>query len=409
MIATRMKAFAIGLGIFAVGVGGFFLLTQTKPVAEVRDATTAAWRVSAVTIELNTINPVFNGFGTVENPDTQVLKARLATDVNRMLVREGARVQAGQPLAMLSAIDAEIKLSQARASLADAEANLANLDATELKDREALILDQQTLKLREQNLERMNDLRKRNLASTQNVDEAEQALVTQKLQINRRELALATVEAKRAQLKTTIERFKAEVRAAEFDLASTQVVAPADGQVVAVHAVAGDRVQANQNLITFSPDFGREIRIQVPAATGRMLAQSVFDRQPVDATTTQGHRLELARVAGAVRDNTGSLDVFFSSLDPLPPTGTVVSVSIELPAEDAVAVLPTDALYGGDLVYRITADNRLEGVSVERLGRRPGESKTQILVRSPKLNVGDRILISRLPAAVTGLQVEVIE
>lgn len=409
MIATRMKAFAIGLGIFAAGVGGFMLLTKTKPVAEVREATTAAWRISAVTIELNTINPVFNGFGTVENPDTQILKARLATDVEQMLVREGTRVEAGEPLALLSAIDAEIKLSQAKASLADAEANLATLNATELKDRDALILDQQTLRLKEQNLERIKDLRQRNLASTQNVDEAEQALVTQKLQINRRELSLATVDAKRTQLKTTIERFQAEVRAAEFDLASTRVVAPAAGQVVAVHAVAGDRVQANQNLITFSPDFGREIRLQVPAATGRMLAQSIFDREPVDASTTQDHRLQLVRVAGAVRDNTGSLDVFFASLDPLPPTGTVLSVSIELPAEDNVAVLPTDAVYGGDLVYRITADNRLEGVSVERLGRRPGESKTQILVRSPELKAGDRILTSRLPAAVTGLQIEVIE
>ena len=409
MTASRIKAFLIGLGIFAVGVGGFFVLTKTKPVAEVRDASAATWRISAVTIDLQRIHPVFNGFGTVENPDTQILKARLATDVTQMLVREGSRVQAGEQLAILSAIDAEIKLSQARASLADAQANLVSLNVTELKDRDALVLDQQTLKLKQQNLERIKDLRQRNLASTQNVDEAEQALVTQQLQINRRELALATVDAKRTQLKTTVERFQAEVRAAEFDLASTLVVAPADGQVVAVHAVAGDRVQANQNLITFSPDFGREIRIQVPAATGRMLAQSVQDGSQVQATTAEEHRLQLARVAGAVRDNTGSLDVFFRSLDPLPPTGTVLSVSIELPAEDNVAVLPTDALYGGNLVYRIDADNRLEAVSVERLGRRPGSEKTQVLVRSPELRSADRVLISRLPAAVTGLPVEVIE
>jgi len=409
MTASRLKSFAIGLGIFALGIGGFFALTQTKPVAEVREATTAAWRVSVQRVELQTLHPVFNGFASVENPDTQILKARLATDVESLLVREGSRVRENELLATLGAIDAEIKLSQAKASLADAQANLATLNVTELKDREALRLDQQTLQLKTQNLERIRDLRKRNLASTQNLDDAQQALVTQKLQINRRELALATVDSKRAQLQTSVQRFSAEVRAAEFDLASTQVVAPTDGQVVKVHVVAGDRVQANQNLLTFAPDSGREIRIQVPAATGSVLAQSVVTGTPVSANSSQGHRLLLSRVAGAVRDNTGSLDVFFTSIDPLPPTGTVLSVSIELPAEDRVAVLPTDALYGGDLVYRIRSDNRLEALTVERLGRRPGENKTQVLVRSPDLQSGDQILISRLPAAVTGLQVEVIE
>ena len=400
---------AVGFAIFGAGIGGFFLLTQSKPTADVRDVPAAVWRVSTQTIELQTVSPVFNGFGSVQNPDTQTLKARIATDVAALYVREGARTEASRVLIELDATDAEIKLSQAEANLADAKANLIALNMTESKDREALILDQEALNILTHKLARIQDLRQRNLTSEQDLDTARQEVVSQKLQINRRELALATVESKRTQLTTAIQRFDAEVRAATRDFESTQVKAPADGQVIEVNVVAGDRVQSNQHLLIFAPDSGREIRVQVPASVGLALSNAIRTQTPVAASTDRGHQLQLARVSGAVRDNTGSIDAFFTADTQLPPTGSVLSVSVELVPEASVVVLPTDALYGGNLIYRITSDNTLEALTVERLGQRPGEYKTEILVRSPEIHNGDPILVSRLPAAVTGLKVEVIQ
>ena len=400
---------AVGFAIFGAGIGGFFSLTQSKPTADVRDVPAAVWRVSTQTIELQTVSPVFNGFGSVQNPDTQTLKARIATDVAALYVREGARTEASRVLIELDATDAEIKLSQAKANLADAKANLIALNVTESKDREALILDQEALNILTHKLARIQDLRQRNLTSEQDLDTARQAVVSQKLQINRRELALATVESKRTQLTTAIQRFDAEVRAATRDFESTQVKAPADGQVIEVNVVAGDRVQSNQHLLIFAPDSGREIRVQVPASVGLALSNAIRTQTPVTASTDRGHQLQLTRVSGAVRDNTGSIDAFFTADTQLPPTGSVLSVSVELVPEASVVVLPTDALYGGNLIYRITSDNTLEALTVERLGQRPGEYKTEILVRSPEIHNGDPILVSRLPAAVTGLKVEVIQ
>ena len=256
---------------------------------------------------------------------------------------------------------------------------------------------------------RILDLKKRNLTSEQDLDTARQAVVIQKLQINRRELALATVESQRTQLATTIQRFETEVRAATRDLESTQVRAPANGQIIGVDVVSGDRVQANQNLLTFAPDSGREIRVQVPTSVGLMLSNALSTQTPVIASTDRGEALQLNRVSGAVRDNTGSIDAFFVSNAQLPPTGSVLAVSIQLVAEPSVVVLPTDAVYGGNFVYRITSDNILEAVKVERLGQRPGITNTEILVRSPNIQDGDQILVSRLPAAVTGLKVEIIQ
>jgi hypothetical protein len=57
----------------------------------------------------------------------------------------------------------------------------------------------------------------------------------------------------------------------------------------------------------------------------------------------------------------------------------------------------------------VTDEDTLEALEVERLGQRPAAGETEVLVRSSALANGDRILTSRLPAAVTGLKVEVIE
>ena len=410
MRRNQLRSFLLGLAIFSAGISGFWLLTKSKPTPAVREAPASAWRISTEVIQPETVSPVFNGFGTVENPDTQTLRARIGTDVSTVLVREGARVLANQILINLDAVDAEIKLSQARSNLADAESNLTALDATESKDQEALQLDQEALNILQQKLTRIQNLRQRNLSSEQDLDTARQAVVTQKLQINRRELALSTVDSKRTQLKTAIQRFEAEVRAATRDFNSTAVRAPADGQVVEVNVVAGDRVQANQDLAIFAPDSGREIRVQVPASVGQTLSESLANNEIVSAATDRNHHFYLSRVSGAVRDNSGSIDAFFASTDySLPPTGTVVSVSVQLTAQPNVVVLPTDALYGGNLIYRVTPSNTLEAIKVERLGQRPGPEKTEVLVRSSELVAGDQILVSRLPAAVSGLRVEVIQ
>ena len=402
------KSVVAGFAIFGVGVGGFIQLTQSKPKAEIRETIPSAWRVSTQYARLQTVSPVFNGFGSVQNPDTQTLKARVLTDVIGLYAREGTRVHAGQLLMELDATDAEIKLSQAEANLADAKSGLITLNATEIKDKEALNLDLETLNILTQKLTRILDLKKRNLTSEQDLDTARQAVVVQKLQVNRRELALSTVESKRTQLAATIQRFETEVRAATRDLESTQVKAPSNGQVISVDVVSGDRVQANQNLLTFAPDSGREIRVQVPASIGLILSDALSTKTPIIASADRRVPLQLNRVSGAVRDNTGSIDAFFVSNAQLPPTGSILSVSIRLVAEPSVVVLPTDAIYGGNLIYRISSDNTLEAVTVQHLGQRPGITNTEILVRSPNIQDGDQILVSRLPAAVTGLKVEII-
>ena len=404
-----IKSFIIGTFILSIGIGGFVMLTKSKPVATIRDLPESVWRVSVIEITLDQVAPVFSGFGIVENPDTQIFKGRFPADVLKIHVREGDQVLRGDLLVELDTIEPNIKLAQVQANLADTESRLSSVNITEQKDLAALVLDNKTLTLLEQSLTRLRDLKKRKLASDQDLDEARRALVAQKLQINRRELGLATADSKRLQLQTSIRRFKAEAQAAQRDLASTTLAAPENGQIVSVHSVVGGRVQANQNLITFAPNSGRELRVQVTSEVGLSLSKLLAIDLSPDAYLDSKIPLELTRVASIVNKKTGSLDAFFSSPDRLPPVGTVVGVSINLTSQSDVAVIPTDALYGGNLIYRLTETNHLQGITVNRLGQRPGNGRTEVLVQSKQLKTGDRVLTSRLPAAVTGLKVEVNE
>ena len=197
-----------------------------------------------------------------------------------------------------------------RKPTADANANIIALDATETKDLEALTLDQQALAILDGKLARVRDLKRRNLASEQDLDTAKQAVVNQKLQINRRELALATIEVKRTQLRTTIQRFEASSGSKSRPKVDGCPKAPADGQVVEVNVVAGDRVQSTQNLVVFAPDSGREVRVQVPATVGQTLTQALANSLPVSASTDRGNPLTLTRVNGSVDEYTESIDAF---------------------------------------------------------------------------------------------------
>ena len=409
MQRLNSKLLIIGIAIFAASIGGFFALSNSKPTASLKKFTPTAWRVSSQFVSLETVSPVFNGFGKIENPDTQTIKARIATDVIAVYVKEGGHVKKGDLLIKLDSIDVDIKRAKARSNIANARLQLITLDITEAKDLEALEFDQEALKILTNKLSRITDLRKSNLSSEQDLDIARQAVVQQKLQINRRELALATVESKRVQAMTAIEQSEVELRAALRDFKSTLIFAPTNGQLISVSVLAGDRISAHQNLMTFAPNSGREVRVQVPASVGQRMSASLANSGGLSAQTDRGHQLRLMRVSGAVQHNTGSIDVFFTSDQSLPATGTVLSVAAQLPAQSEVVVLPTDALYGGNLIYRITDGNLLEALTIIRLGQRPGPEKTEVLIRSDKLQDGDQILTSRLPAAVSGLRVEAIQ
>ena len=89
--------------------------------------------------------------------------------------------------------------------------------------------------------------------------------------------------------------------------------------------------------------------------------------------------------------------------------GRVVSLTVTLPAEQDVVALPVQSIYEGNRVYRVE-DDRLVGLDVTQVGEYVDSEKNyRILVRSPAIKQGDRLITTQLPRAISGLLVEPID
>lgn len=402
--------FLLAGAILGVGFGGFFLLNQSKPTVDPLPVTPTTWRVAATQIQVQLEHPEFRGFATVENPRQLLITSPLATRVTEVFVANGSRVQVGDPLLALYRPDAEARLQQALANLADVQSQLNQRTIADEKDEAALALDREALALLEAKRERVTDLRARGLASDEQLETARQAVVGQQLQINRRELTLATSRETRATLLAQRTRIDADVALAREDLKAMQPTAGATGVIAHLAVTPGDRVSANQTLMRLIPDDGYELRLSVPQTVVQAVQAALATNQVIEGQTHTGQPLTVDRIAGLVNARTGAVDLYatLKSSNQHPVLGTVLPVRLVLPARPDLAVLPTDALYGGNTIYRIR-DNQLEAIEVTTYGQRDGTTGTEILVASPALRSGDQVLISRLPAATTGLQVEVVE
>lgn len=396
--------------ILSVGFGGFFLLNQSKPTIDPLPVIPTTWRVAATQIQVQSEHPEFRGFATVENPRQRLITSPLATRVTEVFVANGSRVQKGDPLLTLYRPDAEARLKQALANLADIQSQIKQRAIADDKDRAALALDREALTLLNTKRERVTDLRARGLASDEQLESAQQAVVAQQLQINRRELTLATSREIQTTLLAQRARIESDVALAREDLTAMQPTAGANGVIAQLAVTSGDRVTANQALMRIIPDDSYELRLSVPQPVVQAVQAALANTQVIEGETQAGQRLTIDRVAGLVNARTGAVDLYatLTPSDQHPVLGSVLPVRLVLPARPDLAVLPTDALYGGNTIYRIQ-DNQLEALEVTTYGQRDGTAGTEILVASPALRSGDQILISRLPAATTGLRVEVVE
>ena len=99
----------------------------------------------------------------------------------------------------------------------------------------------------------------------------------------------------------------------------------------------------------------------------------------------------------------------------------MLELAITLPEEEAVIALPVQSLYENDRIYAIRDlaegsdselngaqhEYRLEAITVERVGEAQAEDgQHRILVRSPEISAGQKIITTQLPRAISGLLVE---
>ena len=399
--------------ILSGAIGVFAALKATKPVQPPAKVGERVWRVEVEPVQPRTLAPLLTLYGKVESASLFKAAAPAPSRVDRVLVREGERVKQGRLLAVLDPRDFLPRLDQARAEVAELEAQLRSEEIRHGSDQTALKQEQKLLELAGAGVGRARKMLKQRLGSDSALDVAEQDVARQELTVTTRRLAIADHPARLNALEARLARARARREEIELDYERSRVLAPYAGIVAGVEVAEGDQVTDNAVLLSlYSPD-SLEVRARIPATFQHELQRALAAGYPMQGEFRIGDDrigLTLARMAGEA-DPSG-VDALFRighGREWL-LSGQVLRFSVRRMPRDNVVPVPYQAVYGGERLY-LLQEGRLRGLKVETLGAFMDEGGNErLLVHTPELSDGDRLVITHLPNAIDGLRVvEVVE
>jgi multidrug efflux system membrane fusion protein len=366
----RILAAVIVLGVVAGGglTYRFFLAGNASAVSNGPAGTPPAQPVTAATVVEKAVPVQLTAIGTVQPVHAVAVRTRLDSQIARVLVQDGQRVEAGQPLFELDARQLEAQRQQAEAVLARDEAQLAYA--------------------------RRNMARKQpQISSAAAIDEA----------------------------RTNVEALQAAVRADRASLENlavqrsyTRILAPIAGRLGTIAYKTGSIVKASdaQPLVTinqlrpiyvaFSVPQTHLGRIQAALAEGAVMATATMPE--TNAAPQQGR---VAYLENAVDASTGTISVraeFPNARERLWP-GAYVNVAVTLRTDPHALVVPAPAVQQGQdgiFVFVIKEDSTVEARNVT-VDRTLGEEA----VVSGGLRVGERVVVDGQLRLVKGARVEV--
>jgi len=418
--SLRGRRFLAGTGFILVALLASVSIFATGPNPEPAQRTEKAWPVSVMEVVPAAMKPSFTAYGRVESSNVTHLKTDLNAEVASVHVREGDWVQHGDVLITLDDRELQLDLLERRAELVQLEANLESTRIEQEMITESTEHYRSMRHVAQKKLDRHQDLMAKRLISQSLLDEVTAQANQANIEYQSHMRALADFPNRLTAQKAAISRAEARVSQAELDIQKTRITAPYGGPVLGMFVAPGDRSSIGATLADIADADAFEVRVQVPERFGSRLHTNLQNNLGVTAVTQEGVELTLSRLSGQVKRGQSGLDAFFGleTLEAAPQTalGRLLELTITLPEEAAVIALPVQSIYENDRIYAIrdsaagentAAEYRLEAITVERVGEVQGvDGQHRILVRSPAINPGQRIITTQLPRAISGLLVE---
>ena len=413
---ARTRRFLVGLGFILAAVLASVSIFATGPSTTPADRTEKIWPVSVVEVMPTAIQPTFTAYGRVESSRIAHLRTDLNAEVAAVHVREGDWVAAGDVLITLNDRELQLDLLEKRAELTELEAAVQSTRIEQEMLEETTGHFRSMQRVAQKKLERHENLMAERLISKSLLDEVTAQANQANIDYQTHMRTLADFPNRLTAQLAAVERARAQLSQVELDIEKATIRAPYRGPVLGVFVAPGDRSNLGMTLADVADADAFEVRVQIPARFGDRLNVNLQQGQQVSATTPGGHSLALSRLSGRVKPGQSGLDAFFDLTtlqhDPDTALGRLLEVAVTLPVENAVVALPVQSIYENDRVYAVRqtsvdGQHRLEAISVERVGEVHGDDgEYRILVRSPAIDAGARIITTQLPRAISGLLVE---
>ena len=422
--SPRGRRFVAGTGFILAALLASMSIFATGPDPQPAKRTEKAWPVSVLEVEPGPVQPTFTAYGRVESSNVTHLRTDLVAEVETVNVREGDWVEKGDELMTLNDAELRLDLMERQAELKQLEAKLASTRIEQAMFEESTEHFRSMREVAQKKLQRHQDLVAKRLISQSLLDEVTALANKANIDYQTHMRGLADFPNRLAAEEAAVERSRAQVGQVELDIRKTRITAPFRGPILSVFVAPGDRSNIGAVLVDIANADAFEVRVQVPERFGEGLHRHLAASRAVTAATPDGRVLTLSRLSGQVKRGQSGLDAFFElDAEPGAPNtalGRMLELSITLPEEAAVVALPVQSIYENDRIYAIRDvvsedaglettghEFRLQAISVERVGEAQGpDGQHRILVRSPELVSGQKIITTQLPRAISGLLVE---
>lgn len=402
LLAVFLTALTFGLLAYAghVLVGSF--QERAAQAGRVQMARERAFSVQVVSFQPGSVSPVLSAFGEVRARRALELRAPVGGRVLDLAAgfEDGAAVTAGQLLVRIDPADATAARDIALSDMARAQADLRDaLRAMDLA-AEDLAAAQAQFDLRLRALERRQSLAERGVATEAQIEEAELALAAARQALVARRQAQAQAEARRDQADTALERQRITLAEARRRLADTAVHAGFSGVLGDVAVVEGGLVGANERLARLIDPDALEVAVRISTAQFLRLldAQGRLVTGPAQVMLEVGGTVidspaTLTRVGADLADGHSGRLIYATIEAPRGfRHGDFVTLRVQEPPLENVAVLPARAVDALGQVLAVGAGNRLEAHLVEIL-RRQGD---EVIVRAADEALVGRDLVREL-------------
>ena len=380
---TRTYAlWALGLGLCAAGIFAYSQRGQAVELALVTQGTLLQTVVTS---------------GRIVDLARTDIASQSTARIERIAVREGDQVKAGQVLVQLRDDEARASLIQAEASVREGRERLRQIETVGDPVGVQLLAQANAANLQaQQELTRAQDLLRQGFVSQSRLDDAQRAAnsaqaAMQAARIQAQGTARGGVELAMAQAR--LEQTLAQQRAASARLDQLSLRAPAAATVISRTAEPGDTAQPGKPILTLVGGGETRIQASVDEKNLKLLQIGQTASASADAYPQQRLNARLIYIAPAVDPLRGTVEiklVVTPTVDYLRPDMTVTLEIVTAQVKDAL-MLPADAVRhdasGASSVW-LEREGRARQVAVQT--GLQGIGSTQIVKGLAK---GDRVIL----------------
>jgi HlyD family secretion protein len=293
--------------------------------------------------------------------------------VEKVLVEEGAVVDAGQPLILLETGELRAGLAQARAAEASAQARMAAVRELSLpQSTDAVAQAEAQFRFAEQEYRRTCDLHGKGFISEARLQDAEKQLAVAKSQLETAGTLARAQGASGVQAREAVTRLQEAVAARELAVskfAQTTIRASVPGTVLARAVEPGDIASPGKRLLTLNSAGETRLSAQIDEKNLPYLKIGQQALVSSEAFPDRTFKAALYYVSPGVDVTRGSVEARFRV--PEPPrylrADMTVSIDIGVARKERALTVPAEAVResGGARSVQVVRDGRVESAKVE--------------------------------------------